>query len=64
MGVLFLNSDGSSFLKIGITLAMLSLSGNMPVFITCCINRINDLMMAGSIIFNSLRQHSELQRST
>ena len=46
MGLYFLNSDGSSFLKIGITLAILSLSGNMPVFITWLINRVNGLMMA------------------
>ena len=46
MGLLFLNSDGSSFLKIGLTLAILSLSGNMFVFIIWFINRANHLMMA------------------
>ena len=43
MGLLFLNSDGSCILKI---LAILSLSGNMFVFITWFINRANHLMMA------------------
>ena len=47
MGLSFLNSDESSFLKIGLTLAILGLSGNIPVFITWFINRVNDLMMAG-----------------
>ena len=52
----FLNSDGSPFLKIGITLTSLSLSVNMPVFITWFINMVNDLMMASSIIFNSFEE--------
>ena len=51
-----LNSDGSSFLKIGITLAIFSLSKNMPVFINLFINRFNDLRMADSIIFNSFEE--------
>ena len=42
MGLQFLNSDESSFVKIGITLANLSLSGNVPIFITWFINRDND----------------------
>ena len=56
MGLLFLNGDRSSFLKVRITLAMLSLSGNMHVFITWLINRVNDLMLAGSIILKSLEE--------
>ena len=40
MGLKCLNIDESYFLKIGITLAMLSLSGNMPVFITWFSNRV------------------------
>ena len=32
------------------------MSGNMPVFITWCITRANDLMMPGSIIFNSFEE--------
>ena len=40
----------------GITLAIFSLPGNMPVCITWLINRANDLMMAGSIIFNSFEE--------
>ena len=55
MGLTLLNSDGSSFLIIGITLAIFSLSWNMAVFITF-INRVNDLMMADSIIFNSFEE--------
>ena len=43
-------------MKIGITLAILSLSGNISVFITSFINKVNDLMMAGSIIFNSFEE--------
>ena len=34
-------------------MAILSFSGNVPVFVTWFINRVNDVMMAGSIIFNS-----------
>ena len=47
-----LNNVGSSFLKIGITFAILSLSGNMPVFMTWLITKVKDLMIAGSIIFS------------
>ena len=47
MGLYFLNSDESSVLKIGITLAIFNLSGNKPAFITWFINRVNDLMMTG-----------------
>ena len=37
-------------------MAILSLSGNIPVFITWFINRVNDFMMAGSIIFKSFEE--------
>ena len=40
-------------MKIGIT-DNFSFSGNMPVFIILFINRVNDLMMGGSVMFNSL----------
>ena len=56
MGLKCLNSDRSSFLKIGITLAILNLSRNMPVFFNWINNRVNDLMMAGSIIFNNFEE--------
>ena len=39
-------------MKIGIT-DNFSFSGNMPVFIILFINRVNDLMNGGSVIFNS-----------
>ena len=42
--------------KVGITLAILSLSGNMPVFKTWWINRAYGLMVAGSIIFRSFEE--------
>ena len=42
------------FLNIEITFAMLSLSGNIPVFTTWFINSVSDFIIAGSIIFNSL----------
>ena len=38
---------------IGITLAILSLSGNIPVFNTWLINRVNDLIITGAITFNN-----------
>ena len=40
----------------GIPLAILSLSGNMPIFITWLIHMVNDLMMAGSTIINSFEE--------
>ena len=57
MGIsLFINCDGSPFLKIGIILAILSLSVNMPVFINWFINMVNYLMISVSIIFNSFEE--------
>ena len=50
IGLWFLNNVGSSFLKIGITFAILSLSGNMPVLMIWLISMVKDLMIAGSII--------------
>ena len=47
------NNVGSLFLKIGITFVILSLSGNMPIFMTWLITKVKDLMIAGSI---SLKQ--------
>ena len=47
---------GSPFLKIGVTLAILSLSGKIPVFNTCFITIVNDFMIAGSIIFKNFEE--------
>ena len=49
-------NDGSSFLKIGITFVSLSMSGNMPVFMTWCVSTVNDLMIVGYIIFKSFEE--------
>ena len=38
---------------IGITLAILSLSGNIPVFNTWLINRVSGLIITGAITFNN-----------
>ena len=51
-----MNNVESSFLKIGITFAILSLSGNMPVFMTWLITKVKDLMIAGSIIFSNFEE--------
>ena len=41
---------GSSFLNIGITLAIFNSSGKMPVFNTWLISKVSGLIIAGSII--------------
>ena len=45
--------DGSSFLNIGITFAIFSLSGNTPEYKTWFINSVNDLKITGSITLSN-----------
>ena len=45
---------GSSFLNIGITLAIFNSSGKMPVLNTWLISKVSGLIIAGSIILINL----------
>ena len=53
IGLLFSNKDGSSFLNIGITFAIFSLSGNTPEYKTWFINSVNDFKITGSITLSN-----------
>ena len=57
IGLLFSNKDGSSFLNIGITFAMFSLSGNTPEYKTWFINSVNDFKITGSITLSNFVVH-------
>ena len=54
IGLSFMKNVGPSFLKIGMTFTILSLTGNTHVFMTWLI--IKDLMIAGSIIFKNFEE--------
>ena len=56
IGLEFLNSVGSYFLNIEITLAIFSSSGKMPVFNTWLIIKVSGLIIVGSIILINLEE--------